>query len=164
MPILRAGTKAPGIALKAPDGKAWSLAAESKARLVLLAFYKSECPVCRMAFPFVERISKESAGPEAAVVGISQNTPEETAAWRKDLSLTFPLVVDGNDFAVSKAYGLETVPAIFLVGTDGKIARSFDGFSKDGLAGAAADLARAAGKPAVTLFREGDDLPAFKPG
>ena len=59
---------------------------------VVLAFFKVSCPTCQYAFPFLERLHRGIRLDKRAVklVGVSQNTARETAAFTKQFGVTFP--------------------------------------------------------------------------
>ena len=46
---------------------------------VVAAFFKVSCPVCQLAFPYVERIFKAYKGPgKFTLVGVSQDDAADT--------------------------------------------------------------------------------------
>ncbi len=56
MPALEAGVQAPEIELQYLDGSKFSLKEARKKGPVVAAFFKVSCPVCQMAFPYLERV------------------------------------------------------------------------------------------------------------
>jgi peroxiredoxin len=122
----------------------------------LLAFFKVSCPVCQMTFPFLQRI--ESPG-RLAVYGISQNGARDTREFNRRLGITFPMLLDssGTGFAVSNAFGISSVPTLFLVEMDGSIARVVEGWRRKEIA----ELGALAG---VNPFRPEDSVPEAKAG
>jgi hypothetical protein len=61
-------------------------------------------------------------------------------------------------YRVSSAYGLETVPSVFLVGGDGLVLDAVGGWDREGWN----RVATAAGGAPVSAA--GDGLPVFRPG
>ena len=74
------------------------------------------------------------------------------------------VVIDEDPFEVSAAYGLEFVPALFVVDARGIIQLSDSGFRKDTLEDIVRVLAGGSGQPGPRLFTPNDGLPASRPG
>ena len=153
---LPAGVLAPDFRLLALNGQELRLSEAIADRPVVLAFYKSSCPTCQLTFPYLQRIYSEfRAEPVFTIWGISQDEFAETTEFVHEYGIQFDILIDEHPYTVSAAYGLEFVPTIFVVGTDGKIKISDYGFSK-------ATLSEIA-KP-LRLFGADDGLPATRPG
>jgi len=122
----------------------------------LLAFFKVNCPVCQLTFPYLERIHTPDRLP---VYGISQNDSGETHAFNQRYGITFPTLLDNEDngFAASNAFGISTVPTIFLIERDGTVSRVIEGWQKKEMQG----LAEEAG---IRPFLEGEAVPEWKAG
>src|SRR3982074_808617 len=131
MTALTVGAEAPDFQLKSMDGKRFSLQEELGRRPVVLAFFKASCPVCQYAFPFLERLHKAYGQTKVTLVGVSQNDPQQTAAFSKEFGVTFPVLLDEQDsYPVSNAYGLTNVPTVFWIGQDGEIEISSVGWDR----------------------------------
>ena len=141
---------------KVPDG--------ATKGLTFAIFYKQSCPTCRLTLPFVQRLHEQVAGAGGRVVAISQDGIDQTISFAGELGLTFPILIDGTDYPVSKLYELVSVPTIYLVSPTGKVARSGAGFSKTGLLAMAVDLAASVCAPEPILYHDGETIPEFKPG
>ncbi len=164
MPALNPGTTAPDFSLEGTDGKTYSLQKEQKAHLVVAAFYKSNCPICQLAFPFLERIHQAYHSSNLEMLGIAQNEPQEADQFAADYELTFPMLVDDHPYAISSKYELTNVPSIFLIDPDGKILQTLVGFDKKGLIELSKKIAARTGKPVFPVFTKADNVPDFKPG
>src|SRR5260221_2658766 len=114
-----AGNLAPGFSLKALDNKEYSLSTLMKRGPVVAAFSKISCPVCQFTFPFLERLHKRYGGDGAAFLGISQDDARDTRDFVKEFGVTFPMLLDDDGYIISNAYGLTSVPTIFLIDTEG---------------------------------------------
>jgi cytochrome c biogenesis protein CcmG/thiol:disulfide interchange protein DsbE len=157
-----AGTQAPRLTLKTADGQAFSVdEALSRHPVAVLAFFKISCPVCQMAFPFLERLHKSY--PDAPIWGISQDDAEETAAFAKDYAVTFPMLLD-ETLEWTVKYGLVSVPSIFAIKNDGSITQTIFGFAKADLEELNQALAVSSGVPPKPLFTDNDDVPTLRPG
>ena len=122
---------------------------------VLLVFFKITCPVCQLSMPYLDRLYRAGM----RVYGISQNGAEETAEFAEYFGATFPLLLDSEDenFPASNAYGIASVPTMIVVERDGVVSRVIEGWNRQDMEG----LGALAG---MTLFRAGDNVPAWKAG
>lgn len=152
----KAGETAPAFALKDLLGAERTLAGIAGEGGALLAFFKASCPVCQFTFPFLERLA---AGGAMRVYGVSQDDARTTARFASEHGLTFPMLLDEESagYQTSNAYGITTVPSLFLVDAEGKVALSSEGFVKRELE----EIGRRAG---VELFRRDEYVPEWKAG
>jgi len=167
VPALYPGTQAPDIALPlARRGEKFSFSQARHQGPVLAAFFKVSCPVCQLAFPFLERIHQAYKDKGFAIVGISQDSATDTLQFAKTYGLTFPLALDDtNKFPVSNAYGLTNVPTLFWISPEGKIEFTCVGWDKKDMEQFNVRAAQAAGTQKVALFKAADaNLPDSKPG
>src|ERR1700678_747429 len=128
--LAEAGVKAPAFRLNGLDGSARTLEDILSGGPALLAFFKISCPVCQLTAPYLERLSANQG--RLQVIGISQDNAEATRGFADRFGLTFPTLLDSSkdNYPASNAYGIISVPTIFLVEQDGIVSRSFPGFSK----------------------------------
>src|SRR5215831_16457223 len=117
------GSIASNFSLKSLDKTEFLLSAALRKGPALLAFFKIGCPVCQFTFPFLERLFQRYKSATFSMVGISQNGPEQTLKFNQEYGVTFPVLLDeeSKGYVVSNAYGLTSVPTIFLVDTDGSV-------------------------------------------
>ena len=94
MAALERGTTAPDFTLPAMDGKQFSLREALARGPVLAAFFKISCPTCQYALPFLQRIYEAHGNNAVTIVGISQNTKKDTAAFIREYGITFPVLLD----------------------------------------------------------------------
>ena len=165
MQALDKGTQAPEIKLPTLGGANFVLSEARKQGPVALAFFKVSCPVCQMAFPFFERLHQAYRGKNVQVIGISQDSAHDTAAFTKQYGVTFPVALDDlKRYSASNAYGLTNVPTLFLISPEGKIEISSVGWSRDELEDVSGRLAAAAGVDKKEIVHASDGVPSFKPG
>src|SRR5580692_714896 len=164
MAALSAGAKAPAFALESADGKKASLTDALKKGPVVAAFFKVSCPTCQFTAPFLERLHQTYAGPKFTLWGISQDDARDTRDFFKEFDVEFPTLIDSTGYPVSNQYGITSVPSIFLISPDGKIQVTSEGFAKRDLEQIAAEVARATGATAETLFKPSEIVPEIKPG
>jgi len=77
-------------------------------------FFAADCERCRHVLALVARW--RTAG--VKVVGISQETIEDTADFLKGSHFSIPVVIDDRPYQASRAFEIEQVPALALVDDD----------------------------------------------
>ena len=154
--LLDPGARAPGFRLSRLEGGEATLAELAAGGRVLLVFFKVTCPVCQMTMPFLERMHGSGT---LAICAISQNDARDTCEFNGSFGVTIPTLLDSEDedFPASNAYGIASVPTMFLVEGDGKISRVTEGWSK-------LDMEALGAAVGMALFRADDDVPAWKAG
>lgn len=154
--LLDAGSRAPGFRLPLLAGGEATLTDLLSRGPVLLAFFKVTCPVCQLTFPFLERL--HSAG-TLAIYGISQNDDEDTREFNHQFGVTFPMLLDAEEggFPVSNAFGISSVPTVFLIERDGTISRVIEGWRKK-------EIEWLGAKAGAVPFRQGENVPEWKAG
>ncbi len=165
MAALTAQTHAPDISLPGIDGNQFSLQEALQRGPVLVAFFKVSCPVCQYTFPFLERLHKNYGDLKITIVGVSQDSQRDTKAFLKEYGVTFrTLLDDPKGYAVSNAYGLTTVPSLFLINQDGQIDISSVGWVKQEVEEINRKLAAAQQTQPRSVFHAGDDVRDFRAG
>jgi peroxiredoxin len=154
--LVAAGASAPAFRLNGLDGSARSLEDILAGGPALLAFFKISCPVCQLTAPYLERLSANNA---VQVIGISQDEPSATRGFLERFGVKFLTLLDSSDegYPASNAYGITSVPSLFLVERDGSIARCFNGFSKR-------DFEEIGARAGVSPFGPDDHVPEWKAG
>jgi peroxiredoxin len=153
--MLAVGDKAPEFLLTKLDGGKQSLSDLLRQGPVLLAFFKVSCPVCQLAFPFLDRIGKGSL----PVVAISQDPESTTQRFHQTYGVSLPTLLDRNEdrYPASNSFGIQFVPTTFLVEPDGVISSVVEGFRK-------ADLESIGLRSGIITFRATENVPAWKAG
>jgi peroxiredoxin Q/BCP len=127
--MLAPSDQAVAFTLRRLAGGDWSLGDANRDGAVVLVFLETDCPTCRLALPYLKRLSEE-LGPEGnRVIAVSQDQEDETRALVGAYDVPFPVLLD-PDLSVSRAYDPPSVPALFLVGAGGRITRASVGFEK----------------------------------
>jgi len=142
--ILTAGTTAPEIKGLQADGP------------VLVVFFKITCPVCQLTLPYLNRVHRAGTLP---VYGISQNDDAGTREFNQEFGIEFLVLLDSedDDFPASNAYGISSVPSMFLIEPDGKIGRVIEGWNRK-------EMEWLGARTAATVIRQGDNVPEWKAG
>jgi peroxiredoxin len=165
MPALAPGTQAPDFTLPSMDDKSFSLRAALARGPVLAAFFKISCPTCQYAFPFLQRIHEAHENKAVTIVGISQNTKKDTAAFIKEYGISFPVLLDDtHSYPVSNAYGLTNVPTIFWIAPDGDIEISSVGWVRKEMEEFNQRAAQALSEATKPLFLPEEHIADFRAG
>jgi len=166
MPALNPGTAAPEISLPSLNGTGKVSLSEARRRgPVIAAFFKISCPVCQFTFPYLERIHRAYGNGKVTILGVSQNNIEDSRSFAKEYNLTFPIALDDvQKYSVSNAYGLDTVPSIFLISPDGKVELISVGWDKKDIEELNRRAAKASGAATIPVFKPGEQVPDFKAG
>lgn len=132
------GKPAPPIEGKDVDGKAVHLA-DFQGKVVLVDFWASWCPPCVSSFPLLHHLAAQHKDEGFVVLGVNldqvargegENESKEasSAAALKNVKwllisqhASWPNIVGAGAEAAAKTYGVEEIPARFLIGRDGKI-------------------------------------------
>lgn len=157
--ILRPGSSAPDFELARVESGNASLHELLPHGPVLLAFFKSSCPVCQMTLPYLDRIHRDRVPESFTIYGVSQDDLETTRGFVAEFGLTFPMLLDTAEsgYPASNAYGISHVPSLFLVERNGTIAWNLEGFNKR-------ELLEVAGRAGMNPFRPGEKVPDWKSG
>ena len=126
-----------------------------------LFFYKVTCPTCQMAAPTMRAFDR--AFPER-VVGIGQDPVSKLERFSERFDMGISSVEDAPPYVVSDAYRIESVPTLYLVGSDGRVLESVGAWDRDGFNRVAATLAELTGAEPVLVSTPDDGRPDFKPG
>ena len=94
MAALTPGAIAPEIALNDTDGNSIALAEALKHGPVLVAFFKVGCPTCQLTFPFLQRLHGIYGGAKLTLLGISQDTPNDTREFMDEFGIKFRVLID----------------------------------------------------------------------
>src|SRR5690606_8410708 len=119
---------APLFTLESLDGDSVSLAA-LRGRVVLVNFWASWCPPCRVEMPGFERIYRERADDGFVIVGIATdvNARARIRAFLTEHDITYPTLLATP--TVIRAYGgIDALPESFLLDREGRIRHRVIGF------------------------------------
>lgn len=166
MTSVNVGQAAPEFSLRGLDGQTYSLQELREKGPVVAAFFKISCPVCQFTFPFLQRLYQRYGDEGVTFLGVSQDDAKATTGFAREYGATFPMVLDEKEkgYPASNAYGLTSVPTIFLIDPDGTVRVSCMGFVKNDLERIAGELAERRKMAASPLFRANESVPANKPG
>ncbi len=115
------GNLAPDFTLQAIDGRAITLSDFSGDGVpVVLNFWATWCPPCRVEMPYFENVSHLYDG-RVAVLGLNQAESAATMeAFAHKNGLTYPMLVD-EDMRVNNLYGVLNLPTTIFIDKDGVV-------------------------------------------
>jgi thiol-disulfide isomerase/thioredoxin len=128
---------------------------------VALVFYKVTCPVCQMAAPKVDAMARAYPG---RVVTVGQDPADELERFGREFGMNVPAVPDLPPYDASNAYGIESVPTLFVIDRTGAVADAVVSWDRAGYNRASARLAELLGVEPATVSDSSDGLPPFRPG
>jgi len=94
---------------------------------VLVHFWASWCPICRLEQDSIASIAGDL---RVITVATTSGTRDEVAAYLHEHGLTMPVLLD-EDGAVARSWGVNGVPATFVVDREGKIRHAGKGYSTE---------------------------------
>jgi len=151
--VLTSGASAPSFSL--PDSVTGQVVSDPwSAGRTVIAFFKVTCPVCQMIAPKIKGLATSGV----PVVAVGQDPPAALGRYADDHGQQVPTVTEAPPYPVSSAFGVSTVPTLFVVDEDGTIVDAVAGWDRDRWNAVAASFG------APLLSTQGDGLPVFRPG
>ena len=130
-PVLALGSRAPDFALPGVDGKIHKLSDYAASPILVVVFTCDHCPIAQMYESRIEKLYEEYSRRGVAIVAIQGNDPSATTIDELDSSdlgdtlndmkiryqyrhLHYPYLYDGDTQAVTRAYGPQATPHVFV--------------------------------------------------
>ena len=137
-PILALGSPAPAFNLPGVDGKMHKLSDYAASSVLVVIFTCDHCPIAQMYEQRIERLYEDYGQRGVAVVAIQGNDPRALTIDELDSSdlsdtlddmkvryawkhLHYPYLYDGDTQAVTRAYGPQATPHVFIFDKDRKL-------------------------------------------
>jgi peroxiredoxin len=137
-PVLPLGSPAPYFALAGVDGKTHTLGEYASSPILVVVFTCNHCPIAQMYERRIEKLYEDYGKRGVAVVAIEGNDPQATTIDELDSSdigdtlaemkiraqykhLHYPYLYDGDSQTVTRAYGPQATPHVFIFGKDRKL-------------------------------------------
>jgi thiol-disulfide isomerase/thioredoxin len=92
-------------------------------KVVVLNFWASWCPPCRLETPTLEKVYASYQGQDVVFVGINttyQDNAQDAQSFLSEMGVTYPIAFD-QDSDVSRAYLVSALPTTFIIDRDGII-------------------------------------------
>jgi peroxiredoxin len=130
-PILALGSTAPDFALPGVDGRVHKLSDYASSPVLVVVFTCNHCPIAQMYEQRIQRLANDYKSRGVAVVAIEPNDPKAIRIDELDSSdvsdslpemkirvqykhLTYPYLYDGDTQSVTRAYGPQATPHVFI--------------------------------------------------
>jgi peroxiredoxin len=119
------GKAGPGFTLPASDGSLLTLSS-LRGKEVLLDFWSITCGPCKLEMPMIEEVGHEYERRGVVLVRISFDPTEKSKTWLDRNKRSLRTLTD-SDFEASDAYKVQGIPALVLIGRDGKVRQYWEG-------------------------------------
>jgi thiol-disulfide isomerase/thioredoxin len=126
--LLEVGELAPDWTLYDAEGRTHSLS-EYRRKVVILDFWATWCGPCIRTMPEIQRLHEKYSSNDLVVFGVNCWEESNSTAYMKAQGFTYGLLLKGEDIA--KAYHVETLPTVYVIGGDGKIIYRSIGVGED---------------------------------
>ncbi len=130
-PILALGSSAPDFSLPGVDGQIHKLSDYASSPILVVVFTCNHCPIAQMYEKRIQQLATDYKGKGVAVVAIQGNDPQAIRIDELDSSdvsdtlpemkirvqykhLTYPYLYDGDTQKVTRAYGPQATPHVFI--------------------------------------------------
>ncbi len=111
---------APRFSSVTPGGKKMGID-DLKGKLVVLNFWATWCPPCRLEMPSMERLYQEFKGQGLEVVAINFMEREKPiTSFLTENEFTFPVLMDKKG-EIAREYGVHGLPVTYLIGRNGNL-------------------------------------------
>ena len=122
--LLAAGDPAPDWKLTDAEGRTHTLS-QYRGRVVVLDFWATWCGPCVKVMQRVEKLHQKHKGEGLVVFGVNSFETGDPVAFMKKKKSSYGLLLKGEEIA--PAYGVETLPAVCVIGPDGRVVYSHAG-------------------------------------
>jgi len=125
------GDKAPDFDLAAVSGRRYKLADFDRAEILVIVFTCNHCPTAQAYEERIKKLAADYRNKGVVLIAISPNDPkavrldelgysdmgdsfEDMKIRAKDMSYNFPYLYDGDEQKVSRSYGPQRTPHVFI--------------------------------------------------
>jgi peroxiredoxin len=159
------GDRAPAIELPdAAESTEHSLSAALERGPALIGIYKSSCEASKTMFRMLEQIRQAYPSEDFSVWGVAQDSPNVTRSFIRRVGVSFPILVEGDEYPISRAYGIEATPTVFLIDTSGNVVWQAMGFQKAAVEELSGKIADLLGTDEEDVFAGVEDISGWVPG
>lgn len=116
----KAGDRAPQFAATTTTGEVRTLDGAAGSRL-LIAFFTAICPSCHVQAERPKEYAASSAGESTKILVVISGPANKASEFGQDMGDTIRVAVEPPLGPTAAAFKIETYPAFYLVGADGRI-------------------------------------------
>lgn len=99
-----------------------------RGKVVLLNFWATWCPPCRLEMPSMERLYGEFRGRGLEIVAVNFMEPRELVqAFAREQNLTYPMLLDRRS-DIAEQYGVLRLPETVVIGRGGEVIAKTTGY------------------------------------
>ncbi len=118
-------------------------------KAVVLTFWATWCGYCKKELPVLHDIQQQAGRGQLEVIAVNTESEQIFQSAAKALAKLDLNIINDDDGKVAKAYGVDGLPHMVIIGRDGKVIAIHRGFDERILKNVAADINLAlASKPA----------------
>ena len=137
------GGRAPDFALNDLAGRRVHLSDYLGRNVILVNFWATWCQPCAGELPHLERLYQKYREQGLVILGVAMDGPETVAQvgpWAQRYGLSFPVLLDEETRVVGQYNPKRAAPFNVMIGRDGAVARTREGYSAGDEAELEADL------------------------
>ncbi|WP_106765882.1 TlpA disulfide reductase family protein [Paenibacillus faecalis] len=126
---IKVGNRAPDFTLETEDGETVHLS-DYRGKTVLLNFWASWCPPCKVEMPYMQDFYEEYKDKDAVVLAVNmthlEKSPGDAKRFLKEVGATFPAVYDQTG-QVTDEYQIVAYPTTYVLNAQGVITDRYQG-------------------------------------
>ncbi len=123
------GQAVPEFSMKSLDGRTVSRDA-LRGKVVVLDFWATWCGPCREEMPLIEKLGEELKSRGVEVWGVTDEPADVARQWLAERKRTLPTLIDA-DHTLFRHYGIESIPVLMVIRSDGRVASYVVGMRGD---------------------------------
>jgi thiol-disulfide isomerase/thioredoxin len=110
------------------DGRGEVQLSQWRGRIVLVNFWATWCPPCRMEIPDLIAVHQRYQGQGVEIVGVAldREGPDVVRAFAAEHGITYPVIM-GDGELITGYGGIRAVPTSFLIDRQGRLAKKYIG-------------------------------------
>lgn len=122
------GEIAPDFTLPDLEGNSYTFSA-TKGKVVILDFWATWCPPCRMEIPHFQALYEQYKGKGLEIVGVALDRQGVAVVkpFAEDYGITYPVVI-GDQKTTASYGGVRGIPTTFVIDRKGRIVEKYVGY------------------------------------
>lgn len=162
---IETGATAPQFTLPdTTDGEQYDLTRALERGPAVVGIYKSSCEASKTMFQMLEQLRQAYPDQGLSVWGVAQDSANVSRSFIRRVGVSFPILVEGEEYPVSREYDIEATPTVFLINQQGEVVWQAMGFEKPALEELSTSVAGILGTDPVDITGKADDVPSWVPG